>query len=97
MFSLIMESLYFSLAAWDSIYDKFRFTTLRNYCSKSEFYDVFKQDKCLRLEFKRIFICLCLRSFDAQKTRIKRLVSSTFHRIVQRLRIANFARIICPG
>ena len=51
-----------------------------SYRSKSEFYDVFKQDKCPRLDFKRIFICL--RSFDALKTRIKCLVSITFHRIV---------------
>ena len=27
------------------------------------FYTVFKQDKCPKLDFKRLFICLCLRSF----------------------------------
>ena len=53
-----------------SIGDKFESTNLRSYRSKSEFYDAFKQDKCLRLDFKRIFICLCLRRFDVWKTRI---------------------------
>ena len=56
---------HFSLAVLGSIGDKFGFTSLRSYCPKSEFYHVFKQDKRPRLDFERIFICLCLRSFDA--------------------------------
>ena len=55
-----MRGFYFSLAVLDSIGDKFGFTNLRSCLYKSEFYDVFKQNKCLRLDFKRIFICLCL-------------------------------------
>ena len=75
---------YFSLAVLGSIGDKFGSINRRSYCSKSEFYDVFKQAKCLRLDFKRIFICLYLKSFDTRKTQVKRLVPSTFHRIIQR-------------
>ena len=75
---------YFSLAVLGLIGDKLGFTNVRSYRSKSEFYKVFKQDKCLRLDFKRIFFCLCLMSFDARKC----LVSIAFHLIVQRLRKA---------
>ena len=39
-----------------SVGDKFRFTNLISYRSKSEFYDIFEQDKCLRLDVKRTFI-----------------------------------------
>ena len=39
----------FQAFTFDSIGDKFRFTNLRSYHSKSEFYDVFKQDKHPRL------------------------------------------------
>ena len=55
----------------DSIGDKFGFTNLRRYHDKFEFYDVFKQDNCPKLDFKRIVTCLYLRSFDARKTRRK--------------------------
>ena len=59
------------LAGLGSIGDQFGFINLRSYRSKSEFYDVFKQDKCPRLDFKRIFISLCLRSYGVRKTRKK--------------------------
>ena len=61
---------YFTFAVSGSVVDKFEFTHLRSYSSNSERFDVFKQDKCLSLDFKRFFICLCLRSFDGQKTLI---------------------------
>ena len=77
---------YYSLAVLGAIGDKFWFTNLRRYHSKSKFYDVFKQDECPSFGFKRGFICLGLRSFDPGKTRINLLVSSTRHCIVQRLR-----------
>ena len=63
-----------------------RFTNLRSYSSKSQFYDVFRQDKCPCLDFKRIFTCLCLRSFDTRKTLINCFASSTCLWIVQRSR-----------
>ena len=71
--------VYFSLAVLGSIGDKFGFTNLRSYRSKSEFYDVFKEKSFPRLDFKRIFICLCLRSFDARKTRKRCFVFITLH------------------
>ena len=61
-------------------------TNLRSYSSKSEYYDVFRQDKCPSLDFKTIFICLCLRSFDPRETLINCFASSTFHWIIQRSR-----------
>ena len=75
---------YFSLAVLVSGSDKFRFKHLRSYRSKSEFYDVFKQDVCPRLDFKRIFICLCWRKFDARKIRKSRV--HYFSPVVQRFR-----------
>ena len=50
--------IYFSLAVFGAIGNSFGITNLRSYRFKSEFYNVFKQDKCTRLNFKRIFICL---------------------------------------
>ena len=50
---------HFSLAVLGSIGYKLRFTNPRKYCSKSEFYDVFKQDKRPRLVLKRVFSCIC--------------------------------------
>ena len=47
----------FPMAALGSIGDRLGLKTLRSYWSKSEFYDVFKQDKCPNLDFKRMFIC----------------------------------------
>ena len=66
------------ITCFGSIGDKFEFTNVRSYSPKSEFFDVFKQAKCPNLDFKRIFICLCLRSFDGRKTLINRLVSNAF-------------------
>ena len=66
--------IYFSLAVSGSIGDRFEFTNLRSYSSKSEFFYVFKQDKCPSFDFKRFFICLCLRSFDGLKTLINCLL-----------------------
>ena len=67
---------YFSFAVSGSIGAKFESTNLRSYsCSKSKTLDVFQQDKCPSLDFKRIFICLCLRRFDDPKTLINCLVS----------------------
>ena len=43
---------YFSLGVSGSIGDTFEFTNLRRYRSKSEFFDVFKQDKCPSLDLK---------------------------------------------
>ena len=77
---------FFPLVVSGSAGDKFGFTNLRISSSKSEFYDIFRQDKCTTLDFKRISICLCLRSFDPRKTLINCLVSNTFHWIVQRSR-----------
>ena len=70
--------VYFSLPVSSSIGDKFEFTNVRSYSPNSEFFDVFKQAKCPSLDFKRIFICLCLRSFDGRKTLINRLVPKAF-------------------
>ena len=61
-----MLGFHFPLAVLGSIGDKFGFTNLRSYCSKSEFYDVFMQDKRTRLDFIRIFICLCLSSVSCE-------------------------------
>ena len=36
--------------------NRFGFTNLRSYCSNSKFYDVFKQDKCPSIDFKRVCI-----------------------------------------
>ena len=74
---------YFTLAVSGSIGDKFEFT----YLTKSELFDVFKQDKCPSLDFKRFFACLFLRRFDGRrKTLIHGSVSKTFYWIVQKSR-----------
>ena len=61
---------YFPLTVSGSIGDTFGFTNLIRHSSKSEFYNVCRQDKCPSLD---------LRSFDPQKTLKNYLVSSTFH------------------
>ena len=76
---------YFPLAVSGSIGDEFGFTNLKRYSSKSQFYDVFRQDKCPSLDFKRIFIC-----FDPRKTLINCFASGTFHWIVQRFVMKDF-------
>ena len=47
----VTVGFYILLAVLGSIGDTFGFINLRRYHLKSEFYDVFKQDKCPRLEF----------------------------------------------
>ena len=58
--SLIINEI-IEMAVLGLVGDEFGFTKLRSYCSKSGFYDVFKQDKCTTLAFKRMLVCLCFR------------------------------------
>ena len=52
---------YLSLAVLNSTGNKFGFTNLRSYWSKSKFYDVFKQDRCPSLDFNRVYIGWCFK------------------------------------
>ena len=51
-----MLARYLSFAVLDLTGNKFGFTNHGSYCSKSKFYDVFKQDKCPGLDFKKVYI-----------------------------------------
>ena len=77
---------YLSFAVLGSTGNKFEITNFRHYCSKSKFYGVFKQDKCLSLDSKRIYIDWFFWSFVSCKTWINRLVPCTFHWMILRWR-----------